>query len=82
MIHLITFIKELIQQDASNLIGKEEQQDLHGLVSEILHGSSDLADSSGTHSVTRERIFEESEELKMALQNLINEYGKHVSLST
>ena len=57
---------------------KNNQDDLQNLVEDIVSGASNLADSVCTRDKTREKIYSECRNVKVAVNNLCDEYDHHV----
>ena len=58
---------------------KTTHVELEKQLDELLAGAVRLADSSCTRDNTRDRLIAECNNVKQALQNLMDEYMKHVS---
>ena len=61
---------------------KKKRMELEKQLDEILAGAARLADSSCTRDNTRDKIIAECNNVKQALQNLLDEALKHVSILT
>ena len=58
----------------------QPKEELTALVEDITTGARSLADSVCTRDTTRERIYEECNNVQEALSNLLDEYSEHVSI--
>ena len=68
----------MINQKPADYQEKKTRLELENQLEELLAGAAKLADSSCTRDNTRDRLIDECKNVKQALQNLMDEYMKHV----
>ncbi|XP_066916590.1 catenin alpha-2-like [Clytia hemisphaerica] len=66
-----------LEREPEDFHDKENQNDLHLLVDDIVTGASNLAESVCTREKTRQKIFNESRHVKVAIKGLIDECDNH-----
>ena len=70
----------MVNQSPADYQEKKTRLDLEKQLEELLASAARLADSSCTRDNSRDRLIAECNNVKQALQNLMDEYMKHVSL--
>ena len=68
----------MVNQKPADYQEKKTRLELENQLAELLAGATKLADSSCTRDNTRDRLIDECKNVKQALQNLMDEYMKHV----
>lgn len=69
----------MINRKPADYQEKKTRLELEKQLEELLAGANRLAESSCTRDNTRDRLIDECKNVKQALQNLMDEYMKHVS---
>ena len=75
---LVFILQAQLERDPEDFHDKENQNDLHLLVDDIVTGASNLAESVCTREKTRQKIFNETRHIKVAIKGLVDECDNHV----
>lgn len=67
-----------MDRDPEDFKNKNNENDLKTLVEDISTGASNLAQSICTREKTRQKIFNESQNVKVAVDDLFTEYDRSV----
>ncbi|CAO4379384.1 unnamed protein product [Caenorhabditis nigoni] len=73
-----TFQNKIELERPGDYKGHLTRRELEGLVEEIVSGSASIADSGSTRDTRKQKIVDECNNLRQALQDLLSEYEKSV----